>query len=283
MASRSSAAGIAWPPRYVLVIAAAVVMSGGCGGPSSSPTAPTPPPRSLPVVQLSFDPSPVRATVVRVVQGTVTYRVDATVRFTETAGTAGQITQVRGTIVRTPGGNVSGTLTVILQLPARGSVSGAYSQEFDISEPADVLWQFSASGVDDMGRVFESQVGQVNVLPPQSETIPTGPSRLEIWGGPGYVQFLGCLTCNEFARESVFNQFGPYGSRFSSTSIWNHFSQYGSQFSTNSACNEFATNPPRVINVSANTFVELTLNTFRPFAWRDPTVLNWLQRTVCER
>jgi len=58
--------------------------------------------------------------------------------------------------------------------------------------------------------------------------------------------FLGKID-NEFASESIFNEFGTYGSEFSSTSIWNEFSSYGSEFSSFSAFNEFTSTPPMLI------------------------------------
>jgi len=259
-----------------------MLLASACGGGGSSPTAPPAPARSLPVVQVSIQPSPVRATQIRVVEGTVTYRAAGTIVFTEVAGTGAQLTLMRGTIARTPGGSTSGTLTTSLTIAARGSVSFALTQDFDVSDAADVVWQVSATGTDELGRSFDTQVGQATILPPLREPVYSGPSRLEIWGGLSYNQYLGCLTCNEFNSESVFNQFGRYGSQFSSTSIWNAFSQYGSRFSSYSACNEFANSPPRVIDVTRNVFVgELTLNQFRSNAWREPVVVAWLREQVC--
>lgn len=270
-------------PRVAFVVS--MLMAASCSGGGSSRTAPSAPPvptRSLPVVQVSIQPSPVRAVQLRVVDGTVTYRVSGTIVFTEVAGTGGQLTLMRGTIVRTPGGSAGGSLTTNVSIPARGTASFALSQDFDVSDAVDVAWQVAASGVDELGRAFETQIAQATVLPPLREPVYTSPSRLELWGGLSYGQYLGCLTCNEFHTESVFNQFGRYGSQFSSTSIWNPFSQYGSRFSAYSPCNEFGTSPPRVIDVTRNLFVgELTLNQFRTNAWRDPVVVTWLRTQVC--
>jgi hypothetical protein len=58
--------------------------------------------------------------------------------------------------------------------------------------------------------------------------------------------FIGELT-NKFASESIFNEFGTYGSQFSSKSIWNQFSTYGSKFSSYSAMNQYAFNPPYIV------------------------------------
>ena len=58
--------------------------------------------------------------------------------------------------------------------------------------------------------------------------------------------FLGRIT-NQYDSESIFNEFGNYGSEFSSSSIWNQFSTFGSEFSNESPNNEFTSSPPMII------------------------------------
>ena len=58
--------------------------------------------------------------------------------------------------------------------------------------------------------------------------------------------FLGKIT-NEFASDSIFNEFGTYGSEFSSESIWNEFGTFGSEFSSYSPYNAFTSTPPMII------------------------------------
>jgi hypothetical protein len=58
--------------------------------------------------------------------------------------------------------------------------------------------------------------------------------------------FLGKVD-NEFSSESIFNEFGTYGSKFSSSSIWNEFSSFGSEFSSYSAFSEFSSTPPMLV------------------------------------
>jgi len=58
--------------------------------------------------------------------------------------------------------------------------------------------------------------------------------------------FLGKVD-NEFSSESIFNEFGTYGSKFSSSSIWNEFSSFGSEFSSISAFSEFSSTPPMLV------------------------------------
>ena len=58
--------------------------------------------------------------------------------------------------------------------------------------------------------------------------------------------YLGKLT-NSFDSDSIFNEFGNYGSEFSSKSIWNEFSTFGNEFSSYSPFNEFTSTPPMII------------------------------------
>jgi HYDIN/CFA65/VesB family protein len=109
-----------------------------------------------------------------------------------------------------------------------------------------------------------------------------GTSRVLLFGGRNHGVFLGCYSCNRLDSDSVFNEFGSYGSRFSSTSIWNHFSDYGSKFSSDSACNEFASNPPVLVDESGKFYGALTVNRFAWGAITDSTVVSWLRNAVCE-
>ena len=63
-----------------------------------------------------------------------------------------------------------------------------------------------------------------------------------------YNVFLGCLTCASGSVDSVFNQYGSYGSAYSSSSINNQYSKWGSPYSTVSACNQIAFNPPSIVD-----------------------------------
>jgi hypothetical protein len=58
--------------------------------------------------------------------------------------------------------------------------------------------------------------------------------------------YVGLISSNKFASESVCNEFGTYGSKFSLKSVRNEFSNYGSRFSSYGAYNEFTSTPPRI-------------------------------------
>src|SRR5260221_9267599 len=59
--------------------------------------------------------------------------------------------------------------------------------------------------------------------------------KLMLFGGQSHQIYLCCLNCNEYASDSVFNQYGSFGNPYSVTSIKNHYSEYGSLYSNYSA------------------------------------------------
>jgi hypothetical protein len=74
------------------------------------------------------------------------------------------------------------------------------------------------------------------------------------------IKYLGKIE-DQFSSDSIFNEFGTYGSEFSSDSIWNKFGNYGSPFSSQSAFNKFTTNPPIIIK-NKQVIGYLTVNKF---------------------
>lgn len=99
--------------------------------------------------------------------------------------------------------------------------------------------------------------------------------ELLLFGGHNHEVFLGCITCSEFASDSVFNEFGRYGSKFSQTSIVNEFSPYGSKYNSYGACNDVASDPPVVVDRNRNAYGRLTMNSAM-YQFRDERILAWL-------
>jgi hypothetical protein len=64
-----------------------------------------------------------------------------------------------------------------------------------------------------------------------------------IFGGNNHKDFLGCLTCSELDRNSVWNDLSTHGWK-NGFGTWNEFGPHKSEFSSTSACNEFASEPP---------------------------------------
>lgn len=104
---------------------------------------------------------------------------------------------------------------------------------------------------------------------------------LLLFGGENNDVFLGCLSCNEIQRESVFNPIGPFGSSISATSIKNKIGQYGSPIATYSPCNPLSTHPPVVVDTEGHFYGELTVNTIRPRRFRQGRLNGWLAG-MCE-
>ena len=107
-------------------------------------------------------------------------------------------------------------------------------------------------------------------------------TELLIFGGRGHDVFLGCLSCNRFDSDSVLNQYGTYGSQYSSISIWNRYGQYGGAYGTYSPCNQYSSSPPVVVDRSGNFYGYLTINQYQRQRLTDRTVAEWLEHELCK-
>lgn len=73
--------------------------------------------------------------------------------------------------------------------------------------------------------------------------------------------FLGTLSTNTYDRESIFNEYGTYGSQYNRLSIWNSYGNYGSAYSLESAFNEYTSTPPALV-YKGEVFGYVTSNTY---------------------
>lgn len=92
-------------------------------------------------------------------------------------------------------------------------------------------------------------------------------------------QFLGRITQNEVATDSILNQVGTYGSEVSSTSIFNQVGRYGSEVSSLSPFNEVTSTPPQIVNRSGRFVAFLTKNKIKTPAV-DPHLLIGLLKSA---
>lgn len=106
--------------------------------------------------------------------------------------------------------------------------------------------------------------------------------ELLLFGGRDHDVFLGCLTCNEYASNSVRNPYGNYGSKYSSTSIANPYNQYGGKYSSEGACNPYANTPPVIVDRAGNYYGELTMNRYSAKRTKIVALLQWLAVTCAE-
>jgi hypothetical protein len=110
----------------------------------------------------------------------------------------------------------------------------------------------------------------------------TQTTKLMIFGGEDHKTYLGCLNCNQYASDSIFNSYGEHGSAYSSQSIWNHYSEFGSAYSMFGACNRYATDPPVIVDHEGTYYGRLTLNQYHPQLGAGARYFEWLTTNVCK-
>jgi len=74
--------------------------------------------------------------------------------------------------------------------------------------------------------------------------------------------YLGKLTTNSSDTDSIFNDYGTYGSKYNQNSIWNDYGTFGGKFSAYSPFNEFSATPPLIVDSNGNIVGRLTVNKF---------------------
>lgn len=90
-----------------------------------------------------------------------------------------------------------------------------------------------------------------------------GGRALMVYGGPGHTTYIGCLTCSNGDRDSVFAAGGTYNGANYGPSIVNAGSVFVSPYSDYSACNPFATDPPVIVDERGTVYGRLTVSQWR--------------------
>lgn len=95
--------------------------------------------------------------------------------------------------------------------------------------------------------------------------IPTTISSqtMHLYGGKNNDVYLGCLNCNNYNADSIWNEYGTYGNSYNSNSIWNEYGTYGNEYNAYSPWNSYATDPPVVIDKSGNFYGYFTTNSYK--------------------
>ncbi|MNW52750.1 hypothetical protein D3C74_302820 [compost metagenome] len=94
---------------------------------------------------------------------------------------------------------------------------------------------------------------------PSTSTVKINPADLKLYSNDGQT-FLGNLSTNIYDLDSIFNEYGNYGSKYSQTSITNEYGTYGSEYSDESAYNKYASKPP-ILTYMGQTLYYVTINT----------------------
>lgn len=72
--------------------------------------------------------------------------------------------------------------------------------------------------------------------------------QLYIYGGSNHDDFLGSLNSSIYDSNSIWNEYGTYGNKYSSYSPWN----------------EYAAEPPVIVDGDGNFYGYFTVNKYKP-------------------
>ena len=91
----------------------------------------------------------------------------------------------------------------------------------------------------------------------------SGQKALHIYGGTGHDVYLGFLNCDNYNTNSIWNEYGTYGSNYCLKSIWNEYGTYGSDYSNESPFNAYASYPPVIVDKDGGFYGYFTVNQYR--------------------
>lgn len=87
--------------------------------------------------------------------------------------------------------------------------------------------------------------------------------NLHLYGGRNNDVYLGCLNCDSYDKNSIWNEYGTYGNSYNSNSIWNEYGTYGNQYNSYSPWNSYTTNPPVVVDKEGKFYGYFTINQYK--------------------
>lgn len=102
-------------------------------------------------------------------------------------------------------------------------------------------------------------------------------SKLLLYGGKDGNVLLGCLNCDKYESNSIWNTYGKYGSKYNSESIWNKYGIYGGKYGQYSPFNHGAV-PPKIVNEKGEFISYLTINKYHQ-GRKDNNLLD----AICEK
>ena len=82
-----------------------------------------------------------------------------------------------------------------------------------------------------------------------------------IMGGSSQDEFLGCLSCNQYEANSVWNEYGRHGFQ-NKYGTWNRYGQHAGQYGQHSACNQYTQNAPLLVDRAGNMYGRLSVNQY---------------------
>lgn len=85
---------------------------------------------------------------------------------------------------------------------------------------------------------------------------------LHLYGGADDDEYMGCLNCDSYDGNSIWNEYGTYGSSYNPNSIWNEYGTFGSEYSAYSPWNAYSSEPPGIYDSNGGFYGYLTVNEY---------------------
>lgn len=103
----------------------------------------------------------------------------------------------------------------------------------------------------------------------------SAPKALFLFGGAAHKTFLGCLNCVVTSESSVCNAYGKFGSAYGD-SIWNEFGTYGSEYNSLSPWNEYSSEAPIIVDSDGRSYGYFSTND----SLHDRTHIGWIVKLL---
>jgi len=84
---------------------------------------------------------------------------------------------------------------------------------------------------------------------------------------------LGCVNCDDYNSNSIWNEYSKYGNNYNAISIWNDYGTYGNDYSQYSPWNEYASYPPVIVDKDGNFYGYFTTNEYKAKRWESSLAL----------
>ena len=85
---------------------------------------------------------------------------------------------------------------------------------------------------------------------------------LHLMGGSDGADYMGCLNCDSYDSNSIWNEYGTYGNSYNPKSIWNEYGTYGNEYNSYSPWNAYSSNPPGIYDSDGGFYGYLTVNEY---------------------
>lgn len=72
-------------------------------------------------------------------------------------------------------------------------------------------------------------------------------------------QRMGCISCNEYGGDSIWNEYSTFGNEYNGDSIWNDYGTYGNDYNSSSPWNEYGSGM-KIVDLEGNYYGRFTTN-----------------------